>query len=168
MRFSTIIPLLICAMCNLNSTAFAQALEIPDRPEVFAGRLAAQPVLSNTPEAALRIFMIAMLSGDTEKLTQVANPNDDIERLMPKDRLPECLTAGIRASWETRPVKRLKVGETLTYSNSQSKVIDGLMINENKALLLLPDCNATFGAVLDGETWKIDPRNIGNVSVNYN
>ena len=113
-----------------------------------------------TPALALKGFMVAMVSGDIQKLKKLSHPNDGVEILIPDQKPPETAMNQIMASFQALPVTRLKVGDTFKLPSGETVTFDESKINENRAILTFPNNPFPIPATRIKNAWKINPKSI--------
>lgn len=163
MTTKTTFTLLLLTLALSLSSAYAHAQEVLQSPDTPVQNAPADPksnTAKDTPEYAMQKFMLAMISSDLKMLKKFSHPHDDIELLLPEQKIPEAAFKQIKAAFAAMPITRLKVGDSATLPGGQSVTFDETSINEKKALLTSPGNPFPFPvARIDGQ-WKVNPTKI--------
>jgi hypothetical protein len=77
---------------------------------------------SNTPDGALRTFLLAMALADEATLRDITLPSDGFDWLLRGARSPASQAASLRKSIEDMKMKRLSAGEQVTMDGEQTTV----------------------------------------------
>lgn len=126
---------------------------------MFVQSARAGAVDQSDPEAVLRAFMIAMISNDAKTLSRLMIPNTDASVLWQGDEIPaEALTI-VKEHLASTPIRRVRVGETITLPSGQSMVVSKNQLHEDRLLLTIQftdDQTLSLYIVRSQGRWRVD------------
>jgi hypothetical protein len=96
------------------------------------------PIRAETPETAVRMFVIAMLSRDEKTLRAVTLPTPDFAVLMAgQTPTPEQLST-MKAEFSKVPLKTVKPGERISLPGRRPMAVSNDDVTGDRAMVLLP------------------------------
>jgi hypothetical protein len=119
----------------------------PSNSTAITGNIAAE-----TPEDALRSFLIAIALHDEAALRSVVLPTDDFDWLLKGEAAPAEAADQIRSQFMQVPIRALKPGDSFRLPNKKSITVDPKEVDATHAVLL-PE-----GAPLPTRCQKVDGR----------
>lgn len=115
---------------------------------------------SQSPEAVLRQFLVAMTLGDKETGKTLLRPNPANQILWQGAHPPSETAEKVRQHFQNLALRRLKIGEKVTLPGGNVLVVDDRQVNLDRVLIAAADAPVPFVLVrLDG-LWKVDAKPI--------
>ena len=120
------------------------------------GSKAKASVAAGSPEQALRIFLIAMMTKDEATLRAVTLPTDDFDWLLRGQAVPSDQAEAFKAQMARQPIRALKPGDVITLPGNRKVTVHKEEVTADRAVLL-PEGAPVPNRVrrLDGR-WRVD------------
>lgn len=115
-------------------------------------------VVAATPEQALRIFHIAMLTHDEAMLRAVTLPTDDFDWLLKGDVVPEDQVALARKEIDRQPIRALKVGDEVKLPGNRRVTVQPEEVTADRAVLLVEGAPIPNRISKVEGSWRVDAR----------
>jgi len=110
------------------------------------------------PEVVVKQFLIAMIKGDKEALSQLALPNPELKVLYEGPPVPAVALPIFLKQIEKEAVTRFKVGDEIKLPGGQTIVLSERHINENRVQLNVGNQPIPFPVAKHEGQWRVDAR----------
>ncbi len=150
-----------CILLNYPQTYVCASASAPNPAATAPATKAALPAL-DTPEAALHELLVAIFTGDQERVNRATIEVPGREMLTQGEKVPAEMAAEIDKLIDGMHLQRLKIGDsikvkTTSVPEGMTVVMDESHINDNRTEITGPNLPFPFILVRDGKQWKVDP-----------
>ena len=136
--------------------AFIALCLVVQNAEAKAQEKGGKEAVAETPEQAIRTFIVAMMTKDAKALRDVTLPADDIESLLQGQALPPEAAEGIKAQIAGIPVRLLKAGEEVTLADGRKYKARAEDVAADRAVVFPQGASfPVLSRKVDGR-WRID------------